>query len=223
MVGIFIGVQLDRLYEVQREKSNEGDHIAALIEDFALNRSALNAAISASSESIEAVLTLRDEGRKPPTSLSPEELNRLFAQVARLPTFEVVRRAYDNLTNSGGLTQLSDAELRRDLTEFYAKMGLAELVQNTQELQFVTLLQPYVIEHLDYAATTRFRLYDLDEASRLDPPTDPELILEVLSTIEFQNLMVAEWETASDLLAIFDDLLEYVERIENMLPAVDGN
>jgi hypothetical protein len=217
VVGIFIGFQVDRLYEAQRSQSNELVNLAALAEDFAANRTRLERSIQGHSDKIEAALTLRAQARNPQPDLSVDALNELVVKATSLPTFDVVRRAYDNLTNTGELARISSAELRTAVAEFYSTVELVELVQNTQELQFVTIVQPYMMNNLDYAATTRMRRFTPEQAMRLEPFNHPEAITSVLRTREFENLVVIEWETGTDLKQLHERLLNQLEHIEDLI------
>ena len=219
VVGIFIGFQLDRLYEAQRTRSGEESLMAALAEDFELNRKDLQDAIDINALEVEAALTLREEARKAQPELSVAELNQLVVTISRLPTFDVARSAYDNLTNTGDLARLNNEALQRALAEFYARVELVELVQSAQELLYATVFQPYVMENLDKAATTFMWSGDPEAAGRLEPLQYSDAILDVLKTRTFQNVVAGEWEIASDLKQLHEELLEQVIRIEEMLGA----
>ncbi len=219
VVGIFIGFQLDRLYEAQRTRSGEESLMAALAEDFELNRKDLQDAIDINALEVEAALMLREEARKAQPELSVAELNQLVVTISRLPTFDVARSAYDNLTNTGDLARLNNEALQRELAEFYAQVELVELVQSSQELLYATVFQPYVMENLDKAATTFMWSGDPEAAGRLEPLQYSDAILDVLKTRTFQNVVAGEWEIASDLKQLHEELLERVIRIEEMLGA----
>ncbi len=155
VVGLFLAFQLDRWYESQRTKSDLQAHLASLTEDFAENETRLISAISIGKQEMEAAITLRAEIRKDSPDLSVAELNQLISQTTQLPTFNVVDLAYRNLISDGTLADFSSSDLKKELAEFYAAHELTKLIQNTQELQFVTIWQPYALINLDYAATNR--------------------------------------------------------------------
>jgi hypothetical protein len=124
-----------------------------LIEDFKGNEARLTCAIDRAGQKMQAVITLRKEIRKKSPDLSVAELNQLVAKTTYLPTFHPGDLAYKNIMSGGALVDLSNVELRTALAEFYARFELTRLIQGTQELQYVTLWQPYAINDLDTTRT----------------------------------------------------------------------
>jgi hypothetical protein len=219
VVGLFLAFQLDRWYESQRTKSDMQAHLESLAEDFAENETRLILAISEGTLEMESALTLRAEIRKDTPDLSVAELNHLLSQITLLPTFSAVDLAYRNLISDGKLADLPSSELKKELAEFYAAYELTKLIQNTQELQFVTIWQPYALANLDYAASNVKSDATRDFAV-LKPYIDPDLVLEAMKTKEFENIIVIQWETAEDLVYDWSHrLLERVKRIQAMLPS----
>ncbi len=216
VVGIFLAFQLDRWYESQRIKSDLQAHLASLTEDFTENETRLTSAISTGKQEMESAITLRAEIRKDSPDLSVAELNQLISQTSSLPTFHAVDLAYRNLISGGTLTDLPSSDLKEELAEFYAAHELTKLIQNTQELQYVTIWQPYVLNNLDYAATSIGAMRD-GTALPLRPYIDPDLILKAMKTKQFENIIVIQWETADDLVNNWSRVLERVKRIQAML------
>ena len=155
VVGLFLAFQLDRWYESQRSKSDLQAHLVSLAEDFTQNEARLSSAIGEGNQEMEAAITLRAEIRKGTPDLSVAELNQLISQTSLLPAFNAVDVAYKNLISGGTLSDLSSPDLKKELAEFYAAYELTKLIQNTQELQYVTIWQPYALNNLDYAASNR--------------------------------------------------------------------
>jgi hypothetical protein len=218
VVGLFLAFQLDRWYESQRSKSDLQAHLVSLTEDFTENETRLTSAISEGRQEMEAAITLRAEIRKDTPDLSVAELNQLISQTSLLPTFNAVDLAYRNLISDGTLADLPSSDLKKELAEFYAAHELTKLIQNTQELQYVTIWQPYALENLDYAASNRKIRAGRDYAV-LRPYIDPDLILTAMKTKQFENIVVIQWETAEDLVNDWSGLLERVKRIQAMLPS----
>jgi hypothetical protein len=155
VVGLFLAFQLDRWYEAQRSKSDLQAHLVSLTEDFTENETRLTSAISEGKQEMDAAITLRAEIRKDTPDLSVAELNQLISQTSLLPTFSAVDFAYRILISDGTLADLPSSDLKKELAEFYAAHELTKLIQNTQELQYVTVWQPYALGNLDYAASNR--------------------------------------------------------------------
>lgn len=220
VIGIFLAFQVDRWYEGQRVKAELQAHLASLIEDFAENETRLSSAMSVGKQEMEAAITLRAEIRKDSPDLSVAELNQLISQISSLPTFQAVDLAYENLINAGTLSDLPSSDLKKELAEFYAAYELTKLIQNTQELQFVTLWQPYALNNLDYAASNTKQGLMRDDAA-LRPYIDPDLTLKAMKTKQFENMIVIQWETAEDLVNDWSRLLERVKRIQGMLASLN--
>jgi len=218
VVGLFLAFQLDRWYESQRSKSDLQAHLVSLTEDFMENERRLATAIRVGKQEMVAAITLRAEIRKDTPDLPVAELNQLISQTSLLPTFNAVDLAYRNLFSDGMLANLQSLDLKKELAEFYAANELTQLIQNTQELQYVTIWQPYALENLDYAASNRkIRAGRDDEV--LQPYIDPDLILTAMKTKQFENIVVIQWEIAEDLVNDWFGLLARVKRIQAMLPS----
>jgi len=217
VIGLFLAFQLDRWYESQRSKSDLQAHLGSLTEDFTENETRLITAISEGRLEMEAALTLRAEIRKDTPDLTVAELNQLTSQTSLLPTFNAVDLAYRNLISDTTLADLPSSELKKELAEFYAAHELTKLIQNTQELQYVTIWQPYALENLDYAASN-MKIRAGRDLGTLQPYIDPDLILTAMKTKQFENIMTIQWETAEDLVNDWSELLERVKRIQAMLP-----
>jgi hypothetical protein len=187
-----------------------------LAEDFTENETRLTSAIRKGRKKMDAAITLRGEIRKNSPDLSVAELNQLIASTTFLPTFHAVDLTYRNLVNSGALVDLPNPELRKELAEFYAGYELTRLIQNTHELQYVTIWQPYALNNLDYAAIVRLsggrRQYEV-----LQPYLDPDLVLSAMKTKQFENVIVSQWEWSEDLVSNWSKLLERAKRIQAII------
>ncbi len=220
VVGLFLAFQLDRWYESQRTKFDLQAHLTSLAEDFAENEALLVLAISEGKQEMEAAITIRAEIRKDSPDLTVAELNQLISQTSLLPAFNAVDLAYRNLISGGTLSDLLSPDLKKELAEFYSDYELTKLIQNTQELQYVTIWQPYALNNLDYAASNRKVRAGRDHPV-LRPYIAPDLILTAMKTKQFENIVVIQWETAEDLVYDWSELLERVNRIQTMLPSPD--
>jgi hypothetical protein len=217
VLGVFVAFQVDRWYEAQQAESRALAHFDSLAADFAQNRERLLKAIGYADRQISAALALRNEARRAEAVLSIPELNRLYSETSGLPTFEAVDFAYRNLINSGELAGIKDLELRERLAEFYASYELTKVMQTTQELQYVNVIQPYTIRNLDYAASGRPGSATETERQSLEPLINPGLILEAMRTKEFENIVVAQWERAIDMRSNYRELLDSVTHIQAIL------
>ena len=217
VVGLFLAFQLDRWYESQRSKSDLQAHLVSLAEDFTENETRLTTAISEGMQEMEAAITLRAEIRKDAPDLSVAELNLLISQTSLLPAFSAVDLAYRNLISDDTLADLLSSDLKKELAEFYAAHEITKLIQNTQELQYVTIWQPYALVNLDYAASNTKQALMRDDTP-LRPYFDPDLVLTAMKTKQFENIIALQWEIAEDLVYDWSGLLERVKRIQAKLP-----
>lgn len=215
IVGIFIAVQVDRWYESRKERAELRSLVEALRIDFEENERRLVGVIEENQRQIDAALILREQIRKDRPDISVPELNKLFSEIAALPTFEAVNRTYENLVSSGNIANILDSAAQSKIVDFYTAYELTKLIMNSQELSFVTTIQPYMIANLDYAATARREVGE--RRKDLAPYLDADLILESIKTKEFENIVVAEWETAHDLGRNYQTLLDRVLAIQSLI------
>jgi len=213
VLGLFIGLQVDTWWENQKEQSLEIAYLQEIREDFELNREQLRDTTTRLEEIIQDMLVLAGQSAQASPSLSVEELNKRFISVSIMPTFLPVNRAFSNLTGSGDLRLLQSRELKNALANYYAMARLSELVQNTHELELVHTFQPFIIEQLDYAAVLPNWTDDL----RFVPAEADNLILEVLHTREFRNIVAQKWNISTDLLDQHRQMMERTEQVLQML------
>jgi hypothetical protein len=76
------------------------------------------------------------------------------------------------------------------------------------------------LNNLDYAAITRLsggrQQYEV-----LQPYVDPDLILAAMTTKQFENVIVLQWESSEDLVNNWSKLLERARRIQAIISASD--
>lgn len=213
IVGLFIGLQIDTWWEEQKEARLESVYLMEIQEDFEANKSSLEEQIRDAEKVIHDMIALHAQSLLPEPSLSFSELNGRFMSINDMPTFVLARRAYDNLTGSGDLKILRNRSLKNALADYYAAAALTAVVQATHEMELVYTFQPYIIEHLDYAAVKR----DLVDDFPLGPPGDETRILEVLATRRFQNTIVQKWVISTDLLDQFRGMLKRTDAVLELL------
>lgn len=223
ITGIVIGFQIDRWYEARRSAEALDSHLNAISADLVENRRRLEVALGYASRQIDAAIELRKQASREKPSLAAPELNALFSTMSGLPTFEVVDFAYRNLLSSPSADVLRNHDLKRELAGFFSAYELTRTIQGAQELHFAQVLQPYVIENLDYLAAGRPGSAGRDDRRALGTAGNPQLILAALHTQEFSNIVVAEWERAVDLRSNYEELLEAIDRIELALGSHDGD
>ncbi len=89
-------------------------------------------------------------------------------------------------------------------------------------MELVETFQPYIIDHLDYAAvkpsdSSEWQVYERVDDFHLEAPGDETRILEVLGTSRFRNVVVQKWVISRDLLDQFRGMLERTETVLALL------
>lgn len=199
VVGLFIGFQVDTWWEERKERDLEQVYLKELQEDFEANDAYLSNSIDRLEEIIQSMILLHEQSRLDSPELDATALNTAFSLVQSMPSFLAVERAYSNLTGSGDLRLIRDRDLKNALADYYAKFEEILLVMNTHEAELVETFQPYIIQHLDYAAIPYERVDDYS----LPPPLEDDLILDLVSTRKFRNVAAQKFVISTDLLALY--------------------
>jgi hypothetical protein len=213
-VGIFAALAVNSWWEGRAAREREADYIASLAEDFAENEARLTTAIQDGDSVVAAamvLLSLPADGQGPEI----DSLTSLLTAIRRLPTFEPVTKTYDNILGAGDLLTLRDSELRAVLADFQSRLLLMNVVQETQERQFVSILQPYFIENLDYVATLRMRN---GEGSPDVIASHASSAARLLGTREFRNWVGVRLDWADDLRDQHMRVLEGARRVQVAFP-----
>lgn len=197
VLGIYLGLQVDSWNETRRDLETETAYLQELAEDFILNLEDLDLQSETLETIIAGMTSLLEQSVLSQPDQSGEELNETFKLILSMPTFFAVDRAWSNLSGSGELRLLRDRNLRNALARYYSQTELINLVQNTHERQLVQVIQPYIIDELDYVAVAQLRVDDVV----LPPAQEPERILDVLPTQRFRNVVSLKIEICTDLLA----------------------
>lgn len=213
--GILAALFADSWWEGREAQERERSYIADLAEDFTENETRLLAAIARADTIKDAAFELlgmraADEG----TGFDVDSLANLLRTLGGLPTFEPVTKTYDNVLGAGDLLTLRDPELRSRLADFNSRLLLMTVVQQTQERQYVSIFQPYIVANLDYVAMARLA----SGQERLPPPEHTDALVEALGTREFRNWLVVRLDWADDLQDQHGIVLEGVRRVQAVLP-----
>jgi ribosomal protein S17E len=213
VVGLFIGLQIDNWWEGQKEARIEGEYLLEIREDFELNKLDLDEKIARLEKIIRSMIVLQEQSALATPSMSVSDLNKNAEQLFAMAAFIPVNRAFANLTGSGDLKLIQSRLLKNTLAGYYAAAKETVLVQNTHEMELVQVYEPYIIENLDYAAIEPSRVGDFP----LPPPVDEAIILDVLATREFRNIMAQKWVISTDLLNQHREMLERTNDVLRLL------
>jgi hypothetical protein len=217
-LGVFVGILAalfaDAWWDGMETRGRERRYLASLAQDFAENEERLTNAVARGDTVVIASLALLDV-RTPERAhvLGTDSLSALVRTLSDLPTFEPVTRTWDNILGAGDLLTLRDEELRMLLADFHSRLLLMNVVQETQEKQYVGLFQPFVVEHLDYLAVVRMQTPSLE----LPVATEPEIIQSAVGSRRFRNWVVVRLGWADDLRDQHREVLAKVEEIRGLL------
>lgn len=217
VVGLFIGLQVDTWWQERQESRLEVSYLLEIREDFEANKSRLDITITGLEDILQSILVLHEQAALETPSLSAQDLNNEFRAISSMPAFIPVNRAYANLTGSGDLRLIQSRHLKNALAGYYAASEMSILVQNTHEMELVQIYEPYMIRNLDYAAVQRTRVDDYS----LPPPIEESLILELIGTREFRNILTQKWVITTDLLGQHRNMLERTKNVLELLEVTD--
>jgi hypothetical protein len=218
VIGLFIGLQVDTWWETRQESRLEDSYLLEIREDFEANKSKLNESIGGLERIIQSILVLHEQAALDVPGLSIQDLNNEFRSISSMPVFFPVNRAYANLTGSGDLRLIGSRPLKNALADFYAASEVTILVQNTHEMELVQIYEPYMIENLDYAGVQRTRVEDFS----LPPPLEDSLILDLIGTRKFRNILTQKWVITTDLLNNHRNMLERTKKVLKLLETGDN-
>jgi hypothetical protein len=217
-VGIFAALAVDSWSDGRAAREREVEYIASLAEDFAENEARLTEAIQIGDSVIAAakvLLSLPAAGEGPQI----DSLTSLLTSLRRLATFEPITKTYDNILGAGDLLTLRDPELKAALADFQSRLLLMNVVQETQERQLVSILQPYFIENLDYVATLWMRNGE-ELPDVIASHASSAAVL--LGTRKFRNWVGVRLDWADDVRAQHTKVLQGVRLVQVALRATSG-
>lgn len=216
VVGILIAFGLNSWWEGRAAQDREQSHLATLHSDFQRNVERLEALAKTqdrvSQTSRDLLLVARGHA-----SASPDSVDRLMSEVFSSDRFDPVMGAYENLVNSGGLSQIRDPILRATLASF------AAMVDSRYWEEFSMTL------YLDFSRAFMGRLGWADAilgleagiGSETSPERQPGWNHEILADPTFQDHLAFRFSSQRDVAGMYrnlaDQALQVLERIEALL------
>jgi len=212
VVGVFLAIQIERLYEMRRLQSEEQSHLVSLRQDFESSRAQLVRVIDIHQRSVNAASRLIRDENFPLEDLSYDTFYQLLSDVQRTGTPNITRRTYDLLISSGEIEALQNESLKVDIASFYALFEGRESFQYMQLLNFETnVFIPYVNQYLDHVALVK-RLHTT-ETKNFNPPADKDHFRGVLGTPEFEGMVATKWHLSRDYQFTIEDMLKLLDEI----------
>ena len=213
VVGILVAVQISESNQQRKDRRAETTYNNELLEDFETNKQQLEESTASFENLLVIMIELLKQSALETPSWSVDQLNEAFLEVQKMPGKSTVERAYESLIGSGDLKILKSRPLKNALAQYYSADELMKIVHNTHEMQLVQIIQPYVIENMDYQAVNTSRVDDFP----LPPAVEKDRILEVLKTRKFRNIVNQKWNICNDLLNQHRMMLTRTEEIIRML------
>jgi hypothetical protein len=215
-LGIFLAFQVDRWYERVRSESDEREFLAALSEDFAATKDSFVAVKDRHIESTESAIRLLGYQIDEPIDIDNRTFYGLFADIQLIRTADIRRSTYDFLISSGQIAVIRDPRLRRQMSEFFARVDgtSADMSQDLRSYWRGTF-EPYVQEHLDHVAL----MHAVHERENMDlePTLSPTQFHDVIGTPDFEAIVSDKWHVSSDLVLNYQARILDIEAIESLL------
>jgi hypothetical protein len=215
VVGIFLGLQVERWYEERRLISEEEDHLIALSEDFAATREDLEWMIDRWRSAAEAGQTLLNLDAETETSINNIEFYRLIAEVQRNGNLEPKRQTYDTLIATGKIESLRDNELRTELGEYYSNLDRVIQGRARWDSEMTIVWEPYVSANLDRVMLTKSA--HPDDTDHLRPTHSPDRYLQIIGSDEFEAAVAKRWHFYRDRGTTYHLLLEATVQIQDKI------
>ncbi|GAA4281471.1 DUF6090 family protein [Gaetbulibacter aestuarii] len=196
VIGILIALSINTWNENTKNKASENAYLNDLVKDFVINLQLSNRNIDKIEKTIPKLIALLEQSAMEAPTIALDSLNAAFTLINDMPSYNSTDRVYNNLIGSGDFKLISNAELKKEIGNYYKAVDLVKLVQNTHELELVNSFQPYIMDHLDFQAVTLLRVNDFP----IPPAVEENKILDVLKDRKFRNIITLKLTILTDLL-----------------------
>ena len=147
VIGILIALQINNWNQSNQNSKQEKQILAQLLEEYESNLNQIDSKIFIRNEILASSIKLLEYRNKETSSINIDSLDRNISRTITRPTFDPELSVTQDLTNSGKLYLLSNAELRKSISAFPS--SLSELRE--EEIITVNLVEerfyPFLIEH----------------------------------------------------------------------------
>jgi hypothetical protein len=219
VLGIFLAFQVERWYAKQLARSDAQERVDALIEDFAGNAEELEFQVQRRKTSLDAAAELLQLDERDPTVDDFDRFYNLLAWAQRGSSTRFRRGSYEVLISTGEIDLISDADLRKDIEEFFDIVDELDSIKAQSSLRLTTMFEPYVVENLDHVKMLEFIHPASEDMSiaQTRPSQDPAHFLTVVGTAPFEGVVAAMWHASRDELGQLAAMSESLESIQNRL------
>jgi len=169
VVGVFIGTQVANWNEARSENERIATQLASFRSELILARDYFDGAQAYLDERIEGVSTLRQRLEQG-ADFPEDEFNPLMASAIRGDAFIVAFRGYEELTNTGATSKISDTRLRDLLHDWDTLLTFINNADVEMADRRANLITPAVLYGTNFgnALQTDRRYSDLTVANRFE-------------------------------------------------------
>jgi len=126
VVGVLIALWVDNANSERQARGLETAHLSGILFDLRQDSATLQSRLDVASRGLEVadrLMKLRESSTPTPPA---DSLAEWFFRAAFVDNFEVLDHTYREILGAGGLSALSDDELRRAVSGYYASIESAE-------------------------------------------------------------------------------------------------
>ena len=226
LLSILLAFWIDASWEESKDRDREVMLLRALLDDLQAMRGRIDTQRSYNEAILDATKRLLDAGASRDTSLSPNDVDGLLANIVWYNTYTSWESASMKLlVSSGDLTDLSDLNLVQLLLSLHNRLESAQRRYQLDEAFYRDRLIPFLGTHanlpqilarIDHAPGVPEWAYDFPDIDLADMTDHTRL----LSNDEFLGLLAAKIDLQHDILKYsLGDLDEQLDSVVQVLMA----
>ncbi|MFT5753024.1 MAG: hypothetical protein ACI924_000229 [Flavobacterium sp.] len=147
VIGILIALQINNWNQTNQNKKQEKQILTQLLEEYQSNLKQINSKIFIRDKILESSIKMLGYRNSERALINTDSIDRHLSRTINRPTFDPELSVSNELTNSGKLYLISNAELRKKISAFPS--SISELRE--EEIITLNLIEerfyPFLIEH----------------------------------------------------------------------------
>ncbi|MBN7815549.1 hypothetical protein [Algoriphagus pacificus] len=221
VIGILIALAINNANLKRIERNQEQNYLQGLQDEFQISKMKLTELISVNQQSLESSKMLVKMMQQATEDISEKELSELlFQSFSNDITFNSNNSLLNEMINSGSLKDISNIDLRRQLTTWVATL---EDIKNQEEE--LSLQREYVLDLFredEYSMQTVLSYAGAMDALGLPVSGQQKSNFSILNSQKFENnlltfILTSEATKSSHYDPLMKDLNEILEKIEEEL------
>lgn len=221
VIGILIALAINNANLKRIERNQEQNYLQGLQDEFQISKMKLTELISVNQQSLESSKMLVKMMQQTTEDISEKELSELlFQSFSNDITFNSNNSLLNEMINSGSLKDISNIDLRRQLTTWIATL---EDIKNQEEE--LSLQREYVLDLFredEYSMQTVLSYVGTMDALGLPVSGQQKSNLSILNSQKFENnlltfILTCEATKSSHYDPLMKDLNEILEKIAKEL------